>query len=80
MITGLEADPILLERISKTNVVNSLRRHDHMHRWGQILAVTGLKETSAMECRRRKLAELAESIERTIPDMSVPPQPWMGMR
>ncbi len=80
VITGLEADPILLERISKTNVVNSLRRHDHMHRWGQILAVTGLKETSAMECRRRKLAELAESIERTIPDMSVPPQPWMGMR
>ena len=67
VITELEADPTRIERISKTNVVNSLRRHDHVYRWGQILSVTGLKETSAMECRRRKLAKLAESIERTIP-------------
>lgn len=67
VITKLEADPTRLEQISKTNVVNSLRRHDHVYRWGEILSITGLKETSAMGCRRHKLAELADSIERTIP-------------
>jgi hypothetical protein len=68
VIAELEADPSRLERISKTNVVNSLRRHDHVYRWGQILSIAGLKETRAMEYRRRELAELAASIERTMPE------------
>jgi hypothetical protein len=68
VIAELEADPRRLERISKTNVVNSLRRHDHVYRWGQILSIAGLKETRAMEGRRRELEELAASIERTMPE------------
>ena len=68
VIAELDADPSRLERISKTNVVNSLRRHDHVYRWGQILSIAGLKETRAMECRRRELEELAASIERTMPE------------
>lgn len=68
VVAELEADPSRLERISKTNVVNSLRLHDHLYRWGQILSIAGLKETSAMECRRRELEELAASIERTMPE------------
>jgi hypothetical protein len=67
VIAELVADPSRIERISKTNVVNSLRRHDHLYRWGQILSIAGLKETSAMEGRQRELEELAASIERTIP-------------
>jgi Glycosyl transferases group 1 len=67
VIAELDADPSRLERISKTNVVNSLRRHDHVYRWGQILSIAGLKETKAMEYRRRELAELAASIEGTMP-------------
>ena len=67
VIADLEADPSRLERISKTNVVNSLRRHDHVYRWGQILSIAGLNETKAMEGRRRELEELAASIERTMP-------------
>ena len=80
VIIELEADPTRLERISKTNVVNSLRRHDHLYRWADILSVTGLKESSAMECRRRKLAELADSIERIIPaaDEPSPTNPETG--
>jgi Glycosyl transferases group 1 len=66
VIAELDADPSRLERISKTNVVNSLRRHDHVYRWGQILSIAGLKETRAMEGRRRELEELAASIERTM--------------
>jgi hypothetical protein len=68
IIAELDADPSRLEWISKTNVVNSLRRHDHVYRWGQILSLAGLKETRAMECRRRELAELAASIERSMPE------------
>jgi hypothetical protein len=67
VIARLEADPSRLERISKTNVVNSLLRHDHVYRWAQILSIGGLKETKTMEHRRRELAELAASIERTLP-------------
>jgi hypothetical protein len=66
VVAQLEADPSRLERISKTNVVNSLRRHDHVYRWGQILSIAGLSETRAMECRRRELEELAASIERSM--------------
>ncbi|SDE15970.1 Glycosyl transferases group 1 [Rhodococcus tukisamuensis] len=68
VIAELDADPSRLERISNTNVVNSLRRHDHVHRWGQILSIADLKETKAMESRRRELEELAASIERAIPE------------
>jgi hypothetical protein len=67
-LAELDADPSRLERISKTNVLNSLRRHDHVHRWGQILSVAGLPETEAMQGRRHRLEELATSIERTLPD------------
>jgi hypothetical protein len=66
VIGELEADPSRLERIRKTNAVNSLRRHDHVHRWGQILSIGGLKETRGMEARRRELEELAASIERNM--------------
>jgi hypothetical protein len=66
VIAELEADPSRLERISKTNVVNSLRRHDHVYRWAQILSLAGLQETTAMVGRRRELEELAASIERTM--------------
>jgi hypothetical protein len=67
VVAELEADPSPLERISKTNVVNSLRRHDHVYRWGEIVAIAGLDETRAMESRRRELEELAASIEQTMP-------------
>ena len=63
VIAEMDADPGRLERIAKTNVVNSLRRHDHVYRWGQVLSITGLPETTAMESRRRELEERAASIE-----------------
>jgi hypothetical protein len=66
VIAGLETDVSRLERIAKTNVVNSLRRHDHVYRWGQVLSVAGLTETAAMKDRRRSLQERAASIERTV--------------
>ncbi len=69
VFAGLEADPLRLERISKTNVVNSLRKHDHIYRWAEVLDAVGLKETPAMQSRRRELEDMAVSIELTIPDI-----------
>lgn len=63
VIAELEADPGRLDRISKTNVVNSLRRNDHVYRWAQILATAGLPETEAMARRRGQLEDRAASIE-----------------
>ncbi len=70
VIAELEADPGRLERISKTNMVNCLRRHDHVYRWEQILSLVGLAETEAMERRRHELAALAASIERSMPGLA----------
>lgn len=67
VILELDADPVRLERISKTNVVNSLRRHDHVYRWGQVLALAGLPETDEMRSRREMLEVMAGSIEETMP-------------
>ncbi len=67
VMSALDADPTRCERISKTNVVNSLRRHDHVYRWAQVLSAVGLPETEAMQRRKRALSDLAESIDRTIP-------------
>lgn len=63
VIRELEADPGRIERIRRTNVANSLRRHDHVHRWAEILNIAGLQETPTMRARRLRLDELALSIE-----------------
>lgn len=69
VIAELEADPGRLDRISKNNVVNSLRRNDHVYRWAQILATAGLAETEQMADRRRQLEDRAVSIEHTMSEV-----------
>lgn len=67
IIDELDADPERVDRIRKTNVVNSLRRNDHVYRWGEMLRIAGLPETPEMEARRRLLNKIADEIELTIP-------------
>ncbi len=62
-IEPLERDPDRVERIRRTNVAQSLRRHDHVHRWGEVLAVAGLPPTRAMEARLRLLERRAREVE-----------------
>lgn len=62
-ITELESDPHRLKHVSDMNVINSLRRHDHVYRWAEVLSIAGLSETWQMDCRRRELEELATSVE-----------------
>ncbi|GAA3699920.1 glycosyltransferase [Gordonia hankookensis] len=66
VIDALTSDPDRLERIAQSNVANCLRRHDHVYRWGQILAAADLGDTAAMSRRRHLLEERAESIERAM--------------
>jgi hypothetical protein len=57
-----DSDPERAERVRRTNVAQSLLRHDHVYRWSQVLQHVGLPETPSMEARRRELQERAASI------------------
>ena len=61
-IAELDAQPERLERISKTNVANSLLKHDWAYRWRDMLSALDLKPSSAMISREKYLNELAQSI------------------
>jgi hypothetical protein len=63
-LAALEADPVRTERARRTNVVESLLRHDHVYRWAEVLRRVGLSELPAMELRRRQLRELATAVSR----------------
>lgn len=62
-LSPMEADDARQERIRRRNVIESLRRHDHVYRWAEVLRLAGLPETPAMLARRKALGELAESLE-----------------
>jgi hypothetical protein len=46
-----DSDPERAERVRRTNVAQSLLRHDHVYRWSQVLQHVGLPETPSMEAR-----------------------------
>jgi hypothetical protein len=60
VISRLSAEPERLREISCRNAEESLRRHDWVYRWKEILSIAGRKPTPAMEAREKQLAELAE--------------------
>lgn len=65
LIAALDLDPAREEAIRRRNVVESLRHHDHVFRWGEVLRAVGLPENPQMELRRERLRSLAESISRS---------------
>jgi hypothetical protein len=70
VLDALEGDPERVERARRANVVNALRRHDHVYRWSAILSHAGMRPMPALEARRRALSSLADQIER--PPMAPP--------
>ena len=60
ILADLDAQPERLARARRNNIVNSLRRHDWVYRWGRILETVGLERTPAMEAREVHLNDLAE--------------------
>jgi hypothetical protein len=63
-------DPQREARISLANVAGALRRHDHVHRWAEVLRCAGMAETPAMAARRRILEERADTIAQTAPPLA----------
>jgi hypothetical protein len=58
-ISSLNAEPQRLLAISRKNAVESLLRHDWVHRWREILRCAGLPATPEMSARELRLRELA---------------------
>lgn len=63
IIAGLDAQPARLAAAQTANVVNSLRRHDWVYRWQQILDAANLPATPRMAERIEHLGELARLAE-----------------
>lgn len=62
MLADLDAQPDRLAAASRNNVLNTLRRHDWVHRWERVLDSVGLPHTAAMRERRRRLDALAITV------------------
>jgi len=72
IIRALDADPVRVERLRRTNVTQSLRRHDHSYRWAQVLAAMGMEAMPALAQREARMASLADSIDRPASSYSHP--------
>lgn len=66
-LDALEADPARLEAARRRNVAEALARHDHLHRWREILKLAGLPAHPAMAPRAARLEALA-GLPQTAPE------------
>jgi len=63
VITGLDAQPERLEAIRQRNIIESLKRHDHLHRWEKVLELVGMAPHPKLVARRKALAARIEMVE-----------------
>jgi hypothetical protein len=59
VLTELKNDPQRLERISRRNAAEALRRHDWAHRWRDLFELIGVPTGPSMRARLRRLEEMA---------------------
>jgi hypothetical protein len=64
VMRSLNAQPERLLEISRRNTVETLRRHDWIYRWKEILSIAGLEPLPAAFAREKRLHELAETVVR----------------
>lgn len=60
VLSRITADSDQLHEMSSRNAEQALRRHDWVYRWKDILGIAGLTPRPAMECREKRLTELAD--------------------
>jgi Glycosyl transferases group 1 len=60
VIAALDAQPDRVARIRRSNIVNSLRRHDFLYRWERVLDAACMAHTPGMAQRRDRLEQLAQ--------------------
>ena len=71
IISELDSKPDYLKQVRTNNVIHSLRQHDWVYRWEQVLQELGLPSTEAMAQRRAQLNLLATSLEPSLAAHSV---------
>jgi hypothetical protein len=73
LLAELDAQPERMAAARRNNVVNSLRRHDWMHRWASILDAVGLPHSPGMQLRRERLERLAQMADEAPDAVPGPP-------
>lgn len=63
IINELDAQPERQARIRRSNVVQSLMRHDWVYRWEAVLKAVGLEPTVELLQRKERLSRLAEAVK-----------------
>ena len=63
IIAELDAQPERLVEARRRNVLNALRRHDHLHRWQIVLNVACLPQTDAMIESQSRIGQHATLVE-----------------
>ncbi len=66
IILELDSQPEYLRKIQINNVINSLRKHDWVYRWEQVLTKLGLPTSESMEKRKATLEQMAQSCEKLL--------------
>jgi hypothetical protein len=61
-ISALDAEPDRVARIRRNNVVNSLRRHDWVYRWNNLIQMLGMKPTIRALEREKRLRNFADRL------------------
>ena len=61
-ISALDAEPDRIARIRLNNVVNSLRRHDWVYRWNNLIQMLGMKPTTCALEREKRLQNFADRL------------------
>jgi Glycosyl transferases group 1 len=65
VIKELDEDPEQQDRIRRTNVVQTLMRHDWVYRWEAILKTVGLEPMQGVSKRKKQLKNLAKVVYET---------------
>ncbi len=70
VIEALDANPGRVDGIRRRNTLNTLKRHDCVDRWAEVLAAAGLPSTPGVDARRHRLAELMRTVDPARPAAS----------
>ncbi len=64
ILADLDSQPARMEQARKSNIVQSLLRHDWAYRWGTVLDMAGLKPKAALIDRLEYLKRMAEDVKK----------------
>ena len=64
ILADLDSQPARMEQARKSNIVQSLLRHDWAYRWGTVLDMAGLKPKAALIDRLECLKRMAEDVKK----------------